>query len=696
MNYSKRQMKPLIDKFAINPETNKLFIKICEMFDGQTNYQLWAVKMIFSMALPFTELEKIHDWISKNSNFICKLEKQNIVSYSNKTLVNRLLKEMNGIDRMNFIKGIVSHFNTEQKKILNDAIFDHEITPYEAATDKTIKKWYDMFKAFNKKPISIKNKFYSTCSALKNIDTLELAISDCLKESYVWEAGKEDLLAFVEHNASDCEVVFDQGNCVILEVPSFSSSKKLCGGGRTGWCISRESNFFSQYVTSYDNRKQYFLFDFNRKEADAFAHIGFTIEKGSGIVEAQTSHNHPMKNEKYTQGDESLNIYDVFKKFGINMNIFMQIRRLSFGWDIQEVLNMVKREPQNYAVAYEKDNRLVLKVLNSSSLNKITESTYVNKNSFYPINDENSIYVLIDFNKELVDEMSMVVFGVTNDTYGCPSLYAWQTIYGNVPNKNSLSDELKKNGMSFDDFIGQEKLDPSILLHKYIDEGNENAAIKLIEKERGNIDINYQFNYKIPVLSAVSHRMYRLFDTIVNCEEFNGKIENGFGETLLGSLLYVYGNENIALTDSDNEAMETMIKSIISSKNYDFNSKDGNNDTPINYVCEVPKEFWVLKALASMKEVDVNTVNDFGFSPIATCLQNNNMKALEVIGQRPDLKVRDKDKRMAKELGINLKDYIKPTETIFGKYKVENELSPKKELTLEPIEIEVKFSEPFF
>ena len=72
MNYSKKQMKPLIDKFAINPETNKLFIKICEMFDGQPNYQLWAVKMVFSMALAFTDLEKIHDWIIKNSTSINK------------------------------------------------------------------------------------------------------------------------------------------------------------------------------------------------------------------------------------------------------------------------------------------------------------------------------------------------------------------------------------------------------------------------------------------------------------------------------------------------------------------------------------------------------------------------------------------------------------------------------------------------
>jgi hypothetical protein len=57
MTYNKKQMQPLIDKYAINPETNKLFISVCEMFDGQPNYQIWAVKMIFSKTISSEELE---------------------------------------------------------------------------------------------------------------------------------------------------------------------------------------------------------------------------------------------------------------------------------------------------------------------------------------------------------------------------------------------------------------------------------------------------------------------------------------------------------------------------------------------------------------------------------------------------------------------------------------------------------------
>ena len=103
------------------------------------------------------------------------------------------------------------------------------------------------------------------------------------------------------------------GNFVIVHVPSFKSSKLLCGNGRTKWCITREESYFRQYVTDYPNRDQYFLFDFNRKESDAFAHIGFTMENGRGFYCAQTCNNCGMVGS-YTQGNESMNINQALQK----------------------------------------------------------------------------------------------------------------------------------------------------------------------------------------------------------------------------------------------------------------------------------------------------------------------------------------------------------------------------------------------
>ena len=376
MTYNKKQMQPLIDKYGINPETNKLFIKVCEMFDGQSNYQIWAVRMIFSQSMTFEELEYIHNWIVGNSNLISKLEKKNVVSYSNKSGIAQLLKEIEGVDRIAFIKNIISRFNTDQRKILTESILGKEYTPIEAYNNATIKKWYDVFKSFNKKPMGIKNKFYSTCSALKSADSLHQAILDCLNKSYDWKEGKDDLLAYMEHNTKDCEVVFNEGPCVVVHVPSFDSSHKLCGNGRTGWCIAREESYFKNYVTSKSNRDQYFLFDFSRKETDAFAHIGFTVEGGQGIVEAQTCHNYGMISP-YSQGNERLSIYNVFDKFGIKMSMFMRLPKdLGFKWNVTDILEMVKKNPESYAVAYENDGRLVLNILNTRAFQDFVQKTF--------------------------------------------------------------------------------------------------------------------------------------------------------------------------------------------------------------------------------------------------------------------------------------------------------------------------------
>ena len=668
MTYNKKQMMPLIKKYGINPETNKLFIKVCEMFDGQSNYQLWAVRMIFAQAMTFDELEQIHNWITTNSNLINKLDKQNIVSYSNKSGIEQLLKEIEGLERISFIKNIISRFNTEQKKILTETILGREYTPIGAYGSPTIKKWYDVFKAFNKKPMGIKNKFYSTCSALKSADSLHQAILDCLNKSYDWKEGKEDLLAYMEHNTKDCEIVFNEGPCVIVRVPSFDSSHKLCGNGRTGWCISREQSYFNNYVTSHSNRDQYFLFDFSRKETDAFAHIGFTIEGGVGVVEAQTCHNYPMINP-FTQGNESLSIYNIFDKFGIKMSMFMHLPKdLGFKWNIAYILDMVKRKPESYAVAYQNDGRLIINCLSNQAFKEFVQKTFIKTGHFHAVDSRNKTYLMMDFNLPIDNDKSLVAIQYYEDAYGSLNLGKMVDIFGADITKEGY---LSKIGLSSDDFLNREAIDPSILLHKLIDENDEVGAIKLLEKERGNINVNYEFQNKVPIFSAINNKMYKLFDIIVNTKGFDSKIEDGFGETLLESMLYLNGSDEVNTTAEDTQMLDSMIKSILRSESFDFNAKDLNNDTAINVACEYPKEVWVVEALVSKKDVNINVVNDFDCSAIDNCIRNKNLEALKLIGQRPDLEIRSKTKDLAKECGINLKDYIKPTESIYGKYKVE-------------------------
>ena len=403
MTYNKKQMQPLIDKYQINPETNKLFINVVEMFDGQTNYQNWAVKMIFSQVLTFDELKEIHDWIAENQSQISKLEKKNIVAYSNKTNIAQLKKEIKGLEMINFIKMMISHFNTDQKKMLTRCLVPDNLTPIGAYSSSTVNEWYKIFKAFNKKPMARKNKFYSTCSAIKTIDVLLGSIKGCLTEEYTWD--KEDMLSFLETNASDCEVVHNDGSIVIVRVPSFSSSHKLCGSGRTQWCITRESHFFSDYVTRYDGKRdQYFLFDFSRKETDCFAHVGFTVENANGIIIAQTCDNKDMM-YSFTQGNEKLNIHSLLAKVGVKESKFIRLpRKVAYEWGIESVLKMVKNNPQKFSVAYVCGNKLVLSVLRDISM--LSSHTFI-KNEYFTANGKVKVYLFMDFDLPYDKENSM-------------------------------------------------------------------------------------------------------------------------------------------------------------------------------------------------------------------------------------------------------------------------------------------------
>jgi hypothetical protein len=165
--------------------------------------------------------------------------------------------------------------------------------------------------------------------------------------------------------------------------------------------------------------------------------------------------------------------------------------------------------------------------------------------------------------------------------------------------------------------------------------------------------------------------MYNLFEVIVAHPSFDSTIEDGFGETLLESLIYLYGSDEISASKNEEESLKRMILAILKSNTYNFNTKDLNNDTAINIACEYPKMLWIVEALASKKSVDINIVNDFECAALGDCIRNKNLEALKIIGKRPDVKVREDDKKLAKTYGINLSDYIKPDEKIFGSFKFE-------------------------
>lgn len=653
MNYNKKQMQPLIDKFQINPETNKLFAKIIEMYDNQPNYQIWAVKGVFSQTFDFDTLAKIHDWSVLNQQLIKSLEKKNIVSYSNKSAIAQLLREMNALDNVAIIKDTISHFNTDQRKMLTDAILPREMNGLEAARDSLIKSWGDIFSKFNKLSSFRKNNFYTRASEVRDINELQNLIKDAILATYTW--NKEDFMSYLENNTKGCDVVFNQGPYVILRIPNFELSKKLCGGGRTQWCLTMQKSHWDNYVGGTD-RDQYFLFDFSRRETDPFAHIGFTIQKGYGIVEAQSCDNEPMISD-YSNGRETLNINSALAKVGAKMSTFIHLdKSAEFKWDINSMLEFIQKYPGLFAIAYDKDNRYVINCLENDGVRKLAGHTMVRTGNF-PVDNINKEYVMIDMNLPVNDDKAVIVMRYQKDQYGDVTLKDCRDLFNADLSNGKYFASI---GMSPNDFLNREAIDPSIMLHKLIDEHDEVGAIKLIEENIDKIDVNMEFNMRVPVFSALNASMFNLFGKIVSNPKFNSRVADGFGETILQSLMYVYSAEEVSPSSDDEKKLVNMITAILKNDVFDFNARDIAQDTALTIACQYPKMAWIVKELAANSKVDVNTPNCFGNNPVTLCISNKNLDALKELGKRPDLIVGEETRKMAKNAGVNLDEYIKP------------------------------------
>lgn len=670
-NYS-NQLKPLIEKYAINTETNTLFQDVIDLFSSTPNYQVWAVKVIFNKVIGFEELKQIKKWSDENKSLIKLLSKQNIVAYSTKGNMSVLRKEIANLNAISFVKKMISMFNTEQRHMLESALDMSNINSLNANTNKNFMSWHKVFTKFSKLPNIRKKKFISLCSAYRDVDAMKEGLTKSTEETYMW--NKEDFLAFVTNNIDGCEIVYNKDNIVILQVTNFAASRKLCGGGRTGWCITRESRYFEQYVTD-EHRKQYFFFNFDKPESDEFAHIGFTVTDKRGITYAHSTKNQNLMGDGIKYRGKYMNIYSALSKFNVNLSEFITLKNLSnYSWNIDDLLKKVKNNGE-IEVVYNKNNRVIIKTRSSNVVDFLIGHTMIDSDKRY-IQSNNIAYVLLDFNLNYSDSNAIVLMKYCVDDYKIEKLYNLYNIFGCVLTK---AEYFASIGLQDNDFTNYDNVNPSILLHKYIDEGDENGAINLISEKKDKIDVNYELNGRFPIYSAVYNGMDNLFREIINNKNFDISIEDGFGENLLTSLLYAY---NGSTDENIKERIGNLIKFVIESDKIDLNARNINLDTPVNITAEFVDELWILDILLANDKVDVNVKNDVNRTALTNAIFRNNTEAIKKLLQRSDIVVREEDFNLANANNIDLKSMLKNrvtvTEEVVGsKAKVINDVFKK-------------------
>lgn len=196
--------------------------------------------------------------------------------------------------------------------------------------------------------------------------------------------------------------------------------------------------------------------------------------------------------------------------------------------------------------------------------------------------------------------------------------------------------------------------DVCIQFHKLIDSNDEKGAIELLETS-SLLDVMYEHNTRLPIFSAINNKMVDLAVKIINHPTFEGTLEDGFGESLFESLIYLYTDEDNSKCKEYEEMCVKLIKSIIEQGNADvLNQQDLNEDTAIMIACEYPKCLWIVDALAKNEEVNINGINDFDCSALTNAIRNQNTEAIKIIAKRKDLEVREYDLEVADKYGIDL------------------------------------------
>ena len=651
LTFSKKQICPLMERYGIK-ESDKAFSTIIAMFKDQTNYQIWAIKLVYGGVCNLDVLKKIAEFAILHQQEIKNLQKGNIVSYKTNAEINILLNEIEGTEKLLFLRSWVNTFNTEQKNMLRKLLNLESIKPLSAALSTTINSWVETFKKLSLLPKHKRDKMISLASAINNADALKAHIIDATKETYEWE--HDDMMAYLHNNANDCEVVFDKDNVVVITVPSFESSKKMCGKGRTSWCITRDKKYFEQYCIEPKNAHQYMLFNFNYPEYHDLAHIGFTVRDGEGITNAHSTTNNSLTSSIRIDGKD-VNIHDALRMANVPKDIYVKLRELkAYEWTLESILKFVNEHKNDYKVILSKDGKLIVEILNNTGGRNIARHSFVRTDSIDFSRADGKWFVYFNTQVPYQDENSLYFISFNKDKY---STYSLGHVFDAYNINKSSSDILTKLGLTIRNFIDVSNVDPSILLHKYIDNKLEEEAIELLKKEGDKIDVNRVLENYAPIFNVIQNKMVRLFEIMVSNKNFNFNVKTNFNETIYDKLLGEYKLNGVT-TREDDAITEHMIETILDSGKCDLNITDTNDDTPVNIACERPELLWVAKRLIENPSVNINVVNDFNCTALGNAIRKNNIEAIKLLANRPDLVVRVEDKELAACSKVKLSRYL--------------------------------------
>lgn len=404
MNYSNKILNPLITKLNINTDEDNTFKELICLTQESPNYQLWAVNAVYSGYCVVEEIKSILEWSKLHKHLICQLSKHTITAYTSRYAITILKKEIKNIQLINDVKSFINKFNTIQKNLLKEYLNLDSYSILNISKERELKKWHKIFTKLQKLPDDQLDNFISTCSALHDITALLDAFTWCMDLSYKW--NKKEFISFVTKSTPNSPIVYNNENIVILHVTSHKDCNKLVGSeGRTKWCFNCNKTCWESYVND-TNSKQYFLFDFSKKESEETSHIAFTINKELGLTEAYTTHNLNI----IEHGNDYVN--EVFNEKGINISDFIKLNHpIDYKWE-ENSIKTILGENENVQVIDNSNNRLLISSENDKVSQRLIQHTILYKRLIKGTL-QRKLYFLYDLNLKEDDPNGLICIKTT-------------------------------------------------------------------------------------------------------------------------------------------------------------------------------------------------------------------------------------------------------------------------------------------
>ena len=404
MNYSNKILNPLITKLNINTDEDNTFKELICLTQESPNYQLWAVNAVYSGYCVVEEIKSILEWSKLHKHLICQLSKHTITAYTSRYAITILKKEIKNIQLINDVKSFINKFNTIQKNLLKEYLNLDSYSKLNISKERELKKWHKIFTKLQKLPDDQLDNFISTCSALHDITALLDAFTWCMDLSYKW--NKKEFISFVTKSTPNSPIVYNHDNIVILHVTSHKDCNKLVGSeGRTKWCFNCNKTCWESYVND-TNSKQYFLFDFSKKESEETSHIAFTINKELGLTEAYTTHNLNI----IEHGNDYVN--EVFNEKGINISDFIKLNHpIDYKWE-ENSIKTILGENENVQVIDNSNNRLLISSENDKVSQRLIQHTILYKRLIKGTL-QRKLYFLYDLNLKEDDPNGLICIKTT-------------------------------------------------------------------------------------------------------------------------------------------------------------------------------------------------------------------------------------------------------------------------------------------